>query len=101
MKFPKRIADYVRLEWSRYMGTVAVVHTDLAYPLLDLTELPYKNGRNIEEAKRYVGRQLCDFLKNQTTSEQIVHDYWMNQYLEREEIRKAIRTVTANVADVK
>ena len=100
MKFPKRIVDYVRLEWTRSAGTVAIVLDDWLFPILDLTELPYKAGHNAEEARHYVGVQLCNYLKNRTTPEQIVHDYWMNQYLEREEIRKAIKTIEANAADI-
>lgn len=100
MKFPKRITDHVMVHWVRSFGTVAVVLDDWLFPILDLTELSYKPGHNAEEARHYVGVQLCNFLKNRTTPEQIVYDYWMNQYLEREDIRKAIKTVTANVADV-
>lgn len=101
MKFPKRIADYVRLEWIKGGGTVAVVLDDWLFPLLDLTELPYRASHNVEEARHYVGVQLCNFLKNRTTKERILNDYWTNQYLERAEIQKAIETVAANAADVK
>ena len=58
-------------------------------------------GHNAEEARHYVGVQLCNFLKNRTTKENILNDHWMNQYLDLDEIRKAIETVTANAADVK
>lgn len=101
MKFPKRIADHVMLHWTRISGTVAVVLDDWLFPLLDLTELSYKGGYNLEEARRYVGIQLCDLLKNRTTKERILDDYWTNQYLDRAEIEKAIKTVTANAADVR
>ena len=100
MKFPKRIADYVRLEWTRSAGTVAIVLDDWLFPILDLTELAYKPGHNAEEARHYVGVQLCNFLKNRTTKENILNDYWTNQYLERAEIQKAIKTVEANASSV-
>lgn len=99
-KFPKRIADYVRLEWTRSAGTVAIVLEDWLFPLLDLTKLSYKAGHNAEEARHYVGVQLCNYLKNRTSKEGILNDYWMNQYLERAEIQIAIETVTVNANDV-
>ena len=101
MKFPRRITDYVKVQWIRNVGTVAVVLDDWLFPLLDLTELHYKAGYNAEEARRYVGVTFCNLLKNRTTKEKILSDYWMNQYLDREEILKAIATVVANTADVK
>ena len=100
MKFPKRITDYVRLEWTRNAGTIAVVLEDWLFPLLDLTELPYKAGHNAEEARHYVGGQLCNYLKNRASKESILNDYWMNQYLSRAEIQKAIEVVTENADDV-
>lgn len=100
-KFPKRITDHVKVHWVRSVGTVAIVLDDWLFPLLDLTELPYKAGHNMEEARHYVGVQLCNFLKNHTTKESILNDYWTNQYLDQEEIRKAIKNVTVNAADVK
>ena len=101
MKFPRRITDYVKVQWIRNVGTVAVVLDDWLFPLLDLTELHYKAGYNAEEARHYVGVTFCNLLKNRTTKEKILSDYWMNQYLDREEILKAIATVVANTADVK
>lgn len=100
MKFPKRITDHVMVQWVRNVGTVAVVLDDWLFPILDLTELPYKPGHNVEEARHYVGVQLCDYLKNRKSKESILNDYWMNQYLDRDEILKAIKTVMANAADV-
>ena len=100
MKFPKRITDHVMVQWIRNVGTGAVVLDDWLFPILDLTELPYKAGHNAEEARHYVGVQLCNYLKNRTSKESILSDYWMNQYLEREEIVKAIKTVEASAADI-
>ena len=100
MKFPRRITDHVMLHWTRISGTVAVVLDDWLFPLLDLTELSYKGGYNPEEARRYVGVRLCDYLKNRTSKEGVLNDYWMNQYLERAEIQIAIEMVTVNANTV-
>lgn len=100
MKFSERITDYVRLEWTKGGAPVAVVLDDWPFPLIDLTKLTYSASYNAEEARHYVGRQLCNYLKNRASKESILKDYWMNQYLERTEIQKAIETVTANAADV-
>lgn len=99
-KFPKRITDHVMVQWIKNVGTVAVVLDDWLFPILDLTELSYKPGHNAEEARHYVGVQLCNYLKNRTSKEGVLNDYWMNQYLERAEIQIAIETVTVNANDV-
>ena len=96
-KFPKTISDYVYLLWIHNIGTTNVQIDDCIWPILDLRELHYKNGNNLEEARHYVGVQICNYLKNKTTKQRILNDYWMNQYLEEKEILKAITTTTTNV----
>lgn len=100
MKFSRRITDHVQIAWIRGRGTVAIVLDDWLFPLLNLTKLSYKKGHSTEEVKHYVGVQLCNYLKNRTSKESILNDHWMNQYLEKVEIAKAIDTVTVNAADV-
>lgn len=101
MKFSREISDHVKVQWVKGIGTVAVVLDEWFFPILDLTELSYKAAHNKEEARHYVGIQICNFLKNRTSKEHILNDYWMNQYLEQAEIKIAIETVIANVTDMR
>ena len=97
MKFSRRIIDHVKVQWVKNIGTIAVVLDYWLFPILDLTELSYKTCYDKEEARHYVGVQICNYLKNQISEERILNDYWINQYLERSEIHKALKTVKMNV----
>ena len=99
-KFSNRIADHVKLHWVKSFGTVAVVLDDWLFPLLDLMELPYRAGHNTEEARHYVGIQLCNYLKNRISKESVLNDYWMNQYLVPGAINKVLEIVEKNCSEV-
>ena len=101
--FPTCISDYVRLDYVKDIGTTAIVHDNCIFPLFDLMTLPYKwrDGcvegyfvGSLEEVRRYVGIQFCNYLKNKISQKDILNDVWMNRYLERKEIQKNLEIIT-------
>ncbi len=96
MKFSEIISDHVKLEWTRSFGTTSIILDDWI-PLLDLTEISYNPNYNFEVAKRYVGCQLCDYLKNLLSKEDVLSDYWTNKYCDKSELLRAFETLEANI----
>lgn len=95
-KFPKIITDYIYLEYHNRLGTTGIV-SDKGIMLLDLNILQYNECYNNEEAKTYIGRTLCNYLKNHTSKEKILNDYWALQYMNKENLLNAINTLENNV----
>ena len=100
MSFPKRIAYHVKLGFTNSIYPVAVVLDDYLFPLLDLTDYSYNVCYNQGEARHYVGVQICNFLKNKSSKESLLNDYWMNEYLGKTQVLKILRTVTVVVAEI-
>ena len=98
-KFPCSIFDYVRLDFVKGKGTIAVVLEPGFVMLLDLTKINYNSGRNSEEARHYVGYMFCNYLKNNITEERLINDFWMNCYLEKKEIISALQEVQKNTVE--
>lgn len=100
MNFPIEINECVKLEFAKDIGAVAVVVDGTAFSLprlslLDLTEIQYKGV--VDDAKRhYVGRHIVNYLRNRVSQEKLKSDYWLNEYLEKNEIIRIIDEVTKN-----
>ena len=99
-RFPNRICDHVYLRWIKDEGTVAVKLDYYFFPILDLRLYNFNSKYNKEEARHYVGIQICDYLKNIKTRSDILSDYWTNQYITRSELKKMLDVVESNVCEV-
>ena len=95
-KFPRKISDYICLQWIQGKGTIGIIHEN-GIQILNLDILQYNEQYNREEAKTYIGRQLCNYLKNRTTKEKILSDYWSLQYMNKEEISKTLNLLEDKV----
>ena len=99
-EFPNRISDHVKLNWLKNIGTVEILLDNYPLPLLDLRLFKYNSHYHIEEARRYVGIQICDYLKNCKTRSDILRDFWTNQYISQNEMEKMFFAVRAHVREV-